>query len=166
MQIYLAHSAGSQKLDGRFKTSQTNNLRMRLTFCILTLFIAISAYSQNCCEIELVKIESVEQLSSEFKRLKTNGNRDCCRNYGSGLMKSMEMLSDSIEIHTNEERIIQLMGLPDNYATKDHPIEHHFTQLGKEEKVLIYYWRGMHDFVYFVLMNKQLISKQWYYALE
>ena len=78
----------------------------------------------------------------------------------------MEILSDSINLNTNEEQITQIMGLPDTYASNQHPIEHHFTQLGQDEKILIYYWRGMHDFLYFVLANNQLISKHWYYALE
>ncbi len=149
-----------------FKIGQTNNLIMRLRFFILYLFIAISVNAQNCCEIELVKGETIERLSIEYKRLKINGNKDCCRNYGSGLMQIMEILSDSININTDEKRIIELMGFPDNYASLDHPIEHHFTQLGKEEKVLIYYWRGMHDFLFFVLKNNRLTYKHWYYALD
>jgi hypothetical protein len=139
---------------------------MRLVFYILSLFITISVNAQNCCEFKFVEGESIEQLSIEYKQLKNSEDKDCCRNYGSGLMNIMEILSDSIDLNTNEEQIIQIMGLPDTYASNQHPIEHHFTQLGKHDKFLIYYWRGMHDFLYFVLENNQLISKHWYYALE
>ena len=139
---------------------------MRSAFYFLSLFINISVNAQNCCEFKLVKDESIDRLSNEFKQLKTTRDIDCCRNYGSGLMKIMEILSDSIDLNTSEERIIQIMGLPDNYASDDHPIEHHFTQLGKDDKILIYYWRGMHDFLYFIIVKNQLVSKHWYYALE
>jgi hypothetical protein len=139
---------------------------MRLIFYILSLCITISFHAQNCCEFEFVKGKPIERISDEYKLLKVSVDKECCRNYGSGLMKIMEVLSDSIELNTNEERIIKIMGMPDTYASDEHPIEHHFTQLGKNEKILIYYWRGLHDFLYFVLLSNLLVSKHWYYALD
>jgi hypothetical protein len=139
---------------------------MRVMLSISSILITITLNAQNCCEFNLVKGESIVQLSNKYQKLKASRNKECCRDFGSGLMRIMEILSDSIDLNTNEERIIEIMGLPDKYATNEHPIEHHFTMLGKDEKILIYTWRGMHDFLYFLLVNDKLVSKRWYYALE
>lgn len=108
----------------------------------------------------------MKQLSKEYKALRKRSDQECCSDFGSGLMKIMEVLGDSIALNTNEKRIIQLMGLPDTVASKEHPLEYHFTMLENDVKILIYYWRGMHDFLYFTLVNDKLIAKQWYYARE
>ena len=45
------------------------------------------------------------------------------------------------------------MGMPDIIVDTKHPLEHHFINLFPSEKVFIYYWRGMHDYLYFMLRN-------------
>jgi len=81
-------------------------------------------------------------------------------------MTVMTILSDSLYLGISESEIIELMGEPDMHASKDYPIEHHFVGLKENERVLIYYWRGMHDFLYLSIKDNLLIYKNWYYARE
>jgi hypothetical protein len=143
-----------------------NSKKMKGIFFILAVGIAFSVHAQNCCTFELAKGASVKQISKKYKQLKKLQNQDCCKNYGSGLMTVMGVLKDRIHLRTTENRIIEIMGQPDMYATKEHPVEYQFTKLEKNQKVLIYHWRGMHDFLYFVLQDNHLITKNWYFALE
>jgi hypothetical protein len=79
-------------------------------------------------------------------------------------MKILEMLNNRIDIGVSEKTIIKIMGKPDKNISKDNPIE--VIQFKDEETILIYYWRGMHDFLYFGIKNNKLFYKKWYYALE
>ena len=69
-------------------------------------------------------------------------------------------------LRISERRIIQIMGKPDKTASKQHPVDHHFDQLKEDERILIYTWRGMHDFLFFRIKDNKLVYKDWYYALE
>lgn len=130
------------------------------------LFFSISVSAQDCCEFNDEKRSSVKELGQEFQRLRKDKNTACCNNFGSGLMKVMGILLDSVNTGVTESFIIEVMGKPNLYASKEHPLEHHFVQLEEDERVIIYFWRGLHDFLYFGFKNDQLIYKNWYYALE
>lgn len=138
---------------------------MKLTSFILILFLAFNSISaQNCCEIKLNKENSLKHLGKEFQRLRNLKDRDCCNKYGSGMMKIMEMLNNRLDIGVSEKTIIKIMGKPDKYVSKKNPID--VIAFKEEERILIYYWRGMHDFLYFGIKNNKLFYKNWYYALE
>ena len=139
---------------------------MKLTSLILIIFLTISVKAQNCCEFKAGRNISIIELGQEFQRLKNINDRKCCNNFGSGLMNIMEMLHDSLDLGVSESKIVNLMGAPDKFASKDYPVEHHFINLKEGERVLIYFWRGMHDFLYFGIKDDKLIYKNWYYALE
>jgi hypothetical protein len=139
---------------------------MKWMFFILAVGMTLSANAQNCCTFELAKGENIKEISKKYKKLRKHKNQDCCKNYGSGLMTSMGVLKDSINLATTENNIIKIMGPPDAYATQKKPIEYHFAELKKNQKVLIYHWRGMHDFLYFVLEDNHLVNKDWYFAFE
>jgi hypothetical protein len=139
---------------------------MKIIFLLLMLLSSFVDWGQGCCDMQPESIVSIERLSVEYQRLKKNPDRDCCNNYGSGLMDVMEILSDSIAVGSSEKRIIEIMGQPDMFADKNHPIEHHFIQPAEGELILVYHWRGMHDFLYFVIQDNYLVLKNWYYAWE
>jgi hypothetical protein len=140
--------------------------KLKKLMLLLTIFINTSIVAQTCCEVELFNQESLDQISKKYQGLRKLRNEECCTYYGSGLMKIMMQLSDSLNIGISENRIIEIMGEPDLIATQKEPLDHHFTQLNENQKVLIYKWRGLHDFLYFELNENKLFYKNWYYALE
>lgn len=132
---------------------------------LILLFLSYGySYSQNCCAFKLKDTSKLENLGAEFKELRKLRHDDCCENFGSGLMNLMQTLQDSIPFGINENKLIALLGEPDEFASKEKPIEHHFTQCLEGEKVLIYHWRGRHDYLYFYFKEDALIIKEWYYA--
>jgi len=138
---------------------------MKLKSFILILFFTLTAGSaQNCCQFKLDQRKTTKHLGQEYQRLRNYKNRECCNRYGSGMMKIMEMLNNRLAIGVPEKTIIKIMGKPDKYVSKNHPID--VIQLKEDERVLIYYWREMHDFLYFGIKENKLLYKNWYYALE
>jgi hypothetical protein len=150
----------------------TNYSAVKLLRLIATLFyvslviIPNPVIAQNCCVLELKNGRSLETLGKEYQRLRLDKKTSCCDNFGSGLMEVMIQLNDSVSLGITQNKIISIMGIPDIIATNKEPLEHHFTNLGINERVLIYCWRGLHDFLYFEFKNDKLINKNWYYAGE
>jgi len=65
--------------------------------------------------------------------------------------------------HTSKE-VIALLGPPDE--TLSSGSDHSGKPVPKGETHLIYWWRGGHDYQYFVVKNGIVVSANWYRALE
>lgn len=69
--------------------------------------------------------------------------------------------------------IVLLMGEPD--AILAHDSQEYLSQrgisdlasdVGSEKYLLVYFWRGWHDYVYFVCQDNVILEAGWYFALE
>ena len=140
---------------------------MRLTILIFVLIFSISLRSQNCSTANFKHKMSTKALGKKFQELKTQCvHIGDCNLFGSGLMQLMDTLHARLPIGMTKHKLLKTMGIPDTIATKEAPINHHFDQLKENEIVLIYYWRNMHDFLYFEFKKNRLIHKNWYNAWE
>ncbi len=128
-----------------------------------------------------LSILTLEELSEEYKNLrmlkgqfeggKWDDEIDSWMGRKHQLMLELESRL-SKEVHT-QEQIIRLLGTPDLTVSQG---DHLFDELigssplaGKEVGefvILIYFWRGVHDFVYFVCDERQVIYSGWWYTGE
>ena len=143
---------------------------------IIQRFTQIYDYTPNgfvqvlgCCELNVTKSITRAGLKSEYARLrKMKSDKDrCCENFGSGLMSVLTLMGDSVNYKHSKEYVTGFFGNPDE-KLKELPGElYQYNNTPKENlEVLIYYWRGRHDYYYFIFSNKKLLHKGWYHALD
>jgi hypothetical protein len=105
-----------------------------------------------CCKGRYPNLQltiiSPQELGIEYERLKKSGCVDC-GHYGSDFQKVLEALGTRMTGATKEQ-LIKVMGKPD----------------AAENDKLIYFWRGRHDYLFFVCLNGVVSKSGWYYALE
>ena len=136
---------------------------LTLTFGLLVL---CTAYGQStpkhCCELDTTKTKTLKNLGAEFQKLK-KADRHCCDNFGSGLYSVMHILEDSLRLSSlDESSLIGFMGKPDEEITQSNKRY----DLKKGEKLLLYHWRGRHDYMILRIDNSILREVSWYYALD
>lgn len=90
---------------------------------------------------------NLQQLSLEYKSIKNSVCADCDA-FGSRYMKVMEELGKLLD-GESKERIVEMMGQPDR----------------AEPEKYVYYWRGEHDYLFFIFKNGKAYS-EWYYAYD
>ena len=63
-----------------------------------------------------------------------------------------------------EHRVVELLGAPDEifYGEDSHATVH----VPKGETHLVYWWRGGHDYLYFVVRDGRVVEDKWWFAGE
>ncbi len=71
-----------------------------------------------------------------------------------------------------QQDIVRIMGEPDASKTAGEflppSIDHHAPRgvIAKDETILIYFWRGWHDYLFFVSRHGKITGAYWYFAGE
>ena len=65
--------------------------------------------------------------------------------------------------HRSEE-VQSLLGAPDKTIVGGS--DHNGTRVPPGQTILVYWWRGGHDYLYFVVRSGVIESARWYYAGE
>lgn len=144
---------------------------MRILFFFFFIFLFLSCHQQkvtlqnDCCKSRLKKNfenYSSEKLGREFQRMKKKADK-CCEKFGSDYQKLMQALSEKIGAAGSDSSTVpNIMGLPD--ATKV-PGQYGIFYSGNE-KIMIYWWRSWHDFLYFITEEGKIKKVKWFYAYE
>ena len=114
----------------------------------------VTALNNNgfCCEsiYKNIPFDSLrsQQLGQEFKRLKALNCNDCDL-YGSDLAEIMRTLAKKLS-GASKKDVKSIMGKPDE----------------KKMGLLIYHWRGRHDYLIFDFQGKNAAVVNWYHAFE
>lgn len=86
-------------------------------------------------------------------------------NWAGSFHKAMVILGQRLGSgeHTLQE-VISLMGEPDEVLQNDfHP---YGTEIPSGEKHAVYFWRGRHDYLYFVVRREIVVMSRWWHAYE
>jgi len=142
-----------------------------MRFLIFTIFISIvlttSLFSQSeedsCClsrfrgqDFEKVDLK---ELCNDFRRLAAQTDL-CCEGWDSDLHHIMTWLGNHFgKEGTPINQIIRYMGMPDGTESE---LENAMISLDDNEKALVYFWRGYHDFLYFVYENEKVKYAKWF----
>ena len=148
-------------------------IRMRLLLCCLWTLLAA-----------IVPADELNDQAAEFRRLREvkghfqGGDRwlNEVDSWGGRKHMVMGQLQDALGVPgTNEARIVELMGIPDEKARAGSlswrlaRVQGPPSPRGNEGDVdvlLIYHWRGAHDFLYFSMKAGQVVKAGWWMALE
>jgi hypothetical protein len=141
-----------------------------LAFLLLSseiVFCQSSTKDDTCCISNLtenvIKNSPIDLLSGEFKRLKSTKDK-CCEKWNSDMHLIMSTLKENLgKEGTPTKTVILYMGKPDG---NEHSVPKGIVKIKKGEKLLVYKWRGYHDFVYFVYEKNKVKYADWYMALE
>lgn len=123
----------------------------------------------GCCELNVAKSLTRAGLKSEYVRLRAlRGGKDrCCDNTGSGLKDVLTLMGDSVNFKHTREYVTGFFGKPDEDFKELPPELLQYSNTPKENlAVLIYHWRGRHDYYYFIFSNAKLLHKGWYNAFD
>ncbi len=142
---------------------------MRLFALALFIFFNQVIFSQvyfegdSCCLSrfrgkDFDKVE-IYELTKDFKRLSAQGNL-CCDVWNSDLQQIMIWLEKKFGKEGTEiSQIIKYMGMPNG---TDVELLNVGIELAGDEKALVYFWRGYHDFLYFVYEDNKVKYSEWY----
>ncbi|RYD52368.1 MAG: hypothetical protein EOP52_09400 [Sphingobacteriales bacterium] len=119
------------------------------------------AQQEECCRLPET-IRTLRDLASDYRRLRREVGSGCCNRYNSGLMQAMILLRDSLPPGTAVKKVTALMGKPD----LRHSARYGVIELPPGTRLLIYQWRGSHDFLYFIARKGCVVKSEWYHAWE
>jgi hypothetical protein len=143
---------------------------MKGLFLLITLFIFYhisfsQVYYENdsCClsQFRGKNFDEVEilELTRDFIRLSAQ-NDLCCDAINSDLYKIMCWFEKKLGTEgTDISQVIKYMGMP-NGTEKELLLAD--IELEEEEKALVYFWRGYHDFLYFVYKDNKVKYAEWF----
>jgi hypothetical protein len=115
--------------------------------------------------------ESAADLAKRYKQCRKDirtGNADVqaqLRNWKGPMHEIMAILGERLTAgRRTSSEVISLMGPPDE--TIAGPSVHDGHEIQEGETHLVYWWRGGHDHLYFVVREGVVESADWYYADE
>jgi hypothetical protein len=105
---------------------------------------------------------SAKKLGKEYLRMK-KGSEKSCEDFGSDFQKIMVAISNKL-LKSNADScgVVRILGAPD--AT-DVPKQYGNFNTGNE-KIMVYWWRHWHDFLYFITEDGKIKKASWFYAYE
>jgi hypothetical protein len=142
---------------------------MRLYVFFIFIFFSQVIFSQvyfegdSCCLSrfrgkDFDKVE-IYELAKDFKKLSAQENL-CCDVWNSDLHQIMIWLEKKFgKEGTKISQIIKYMGMPNG---TDVELLNVGIELEGDEKALMYFWRGYHDFLYFVYEDNKVKYAEWY----
>jgi hypothetical protein len=124
-------------------------------------------------------VETVEDIAAEFRSLRTikghfeggTWNDDLDEWMGRKHQLMIQLGSRLGAGEYNKAQVIQLLASPDLIAREGDDLFDLVNSLAEFEKpatgpydLLIYYWRGRHDFLYFTSRGQTIINSGWWHA--
>jgi len=128
----------------------------------------LHAQKKDCCKssLDITKLPSIplKELGAEYQKLKAIP-KNCCNYYNSDFQLIMNECSYKIRKgKLSKRKILKYMGKPDDIEM---PLEYKkHLHIQDDEKVLVYFWRDWHDFMYICLKNGKARKVEWFYAYE
>ena len=116
---------------------------------------------------------SLDELGRSFRRLRSlpghfggSTPNEAVDNWNGAKHQVMQQLAELLgDGRHRRGQVTTVMGEPD--ATSRPGDERHLSfSLPPDHTVLIYDWRGEHDFLYFELVDDQVVSSRWWMAGE
>jgi hypothetical protein len=135
-----------------------------LLFMISFTPLSISQKANDTCCVSNIREQGIQNasvlsLSKEFKRLKSLEN-SCCHKWNSDLHQIMSKLAILLgKEGTSITEVNKYMGKPN---ANEKTLPEGAVKIQKGEKLLVYTWRGYHDFVYFVYKNNKIKYADWF----
>ena len=123
----------------------------------------------------------LEQIAADFRRLRRvpghfgggKWNDDVDRWMGTKHRLMLELGTRLGHSKLSKSDVMQLLNPPDQIALKGDPLyQEIITHAGYNElldtpyEFLIFYWRGRHDFLYFIFQGGNIIGSNWWYGGE
>jgi hypothetical protein len=123
--------------------------------------------------------EAIEDIAAEFRSLRTlkghfeggTWDDDLDKWMGRKHQLMIQLGSRLGAGQHSKAQVIQLLAPPDLTASEGDDLFDVVSSLPEFEKpatgpyeLLIYYWRGMHDFLYFTSQDETIINSGWWYA--
>jgi len=104
---------------------------------------------------------STLKLSQQFQKWRDENNA-CHRKWKSDLQLMMEELGTRLAAsRVRRKEILKFMGTPDHESDALDMIK-----LNTGEHIMVYHWRGWHDWMYFVIRKNRVVRMKWWYAYE
>lgn len=134
----------------------------KLVMAFLLLTTPVCAQErERCCRLSTEPL-TLRELGREYRRLRHGAGSQCCNRFNSGLMQAMTELQDSLQPGIPVKRVTALMGRPDLRSSKRYDA----IEPPPRSRLLIYHWRGSHDFLYFIVSGGHVVKSEWYNAWE
>lgn len=157
-----------------------------IIFTFLFILVVIQADAQNgvndSCETQPnVSSLPLEKIAAEFRTLRKlkshfNGgtwNNDADRWNGRKHRLMIEMKARLFKNHNRKSDVIRLLDSPDRITRKGDTLFHRLIDTTRNDtsplipdELLIYYWRGEHDFMFFSCKDSTIQNCRWWHAWE
>ncbi len=139
---------------------------------VVSIFVASCTAMPNDNNISVLT-KQYQQLRTRQKSLPAGTFDKELSGSGGQLEKVLAELGEQLgNPKYRQEDIIQLMGQPDKimkageYQPPSMGRDEHSGIIPKTELRLIYFWRGQHDYLYFISKDGIIQSAHWYFAGE
>lgn len=132
---------------------------------ILIVFLGYAVMAQDDCNNKFekgsVNLLSTQELSTEFRKFKVENN-SCNDVWGSDFHLIMQQLGRRLgKKGTHKEEVTRWMDSPDYQSDSIDAIK-----LNADEEIMVYHWRGWHDWLYFIIKDDMVKNYDWWFAYE
>lgn len=130
--------------------------------CLLAICLAVSLGGDP----DLAELASrFREYRVELRREESREERPELRAWDGPVHALMSDLGERIEKeHLDSERLVKLLGVPDEAFGAG--ARHDGARIPPGESHLVYWWRGGHDYLYFVVRDERVVEARWWYAGE
>lgn len=150
-----------------------------LTGCVYTPHVSSTSFPVTLSSD--INSLSLEQLSKEFKKLHAvkgqfeggDWNQDVDAWMGREHRLMLEIESQVNKGKIDKAMLIDLMGPPDQVILPKDELSQLLIDLARLSntnnafsEILIYYWRGTHDYLYFIYRDDEFVHSGWWYSGE
>ena len=152
-----------------------------LTIMTVALFFTGVGVCRDTVEEDLLANVPFSELVIEFRELRIiNGHFDGgpWRNDVDRWMGRKHMMMEALRQRIDardlgRQQLVEKLGPPDRILNENDPRFHtfvrdfnHSTENHGPVEILVYQWRGGHDFIYFVAVDERLVDSGWWHAGE
>lgn len=162
-------------------------LKTRMTGLLTLIVLSNTVYSQpkhtDCQYLPDKSSSAFQQLrlrdfGKAYKKMRTM-DKACLRRWESDLYIAMDELKKQLSSGRHSLRRLQhCMGVPDtiidarrveqDIMLRDNVVTEAVKKIKENQDIVyhIYFWRGWHDYLYFVTANNEIVKADWYFAYE
>ena len=146
---------------------------MKHFLCLLAFLPWANLAAADCNPTLATQLPALGRDYREMREVSLRGDPE----WDARMAKAMDQLRQCLDAeHAGKKRVLELLGKPDRVAKPNSMLYRMAVSslkasetppdLERSREALIYQWRGLHDFLFFLSDGKRILVSAWWAALD